>query len=388
MQDWDLLDIKPSSGKYSWSNKRVGPGHIAARLDRFIIQSSYLLLGLESKMHILANNIFDHKPIKLDLLAHHDLGPIPFRFSPLWVKEPDFMQTVKGCWNQPVKGSPFYIREEKLRRVKGALKIWAKTLSNLATIRKTTKAALVAHQNDMENEMPTKDSLEQESLLQQQYHKACLAEEEYWGMKSRNLWLKAGDRNTAYFHKQAQARKCFNTISEIKEEGDIHKDFDHIKRAAFTHFQKLYSEDKDPSHYPELLENIPSVISQQRNEFLEAKVSKDEVKKALFDMDPDKAPGPNGFSARFLQACWPIIEKYLLKMVQKSQNIQKIGGNTNSAFLALIPKEKGANNFNRFRPTSLCNIGYKLITKVIANKLKFILPKIIPENQGGFIHGR
>eukprot|EP00253_Pinus_taeda_P031873 PITA_31873 len=105
-------------------------------------------------------------------------------------------------------------------------------------------------------------------------------------------------------------------------------------------------------------------------------------------MDLDKAPGPDDFSTRFLQACWPIIEKDLLKMVQKSQNIQKIGGSTNSAFLTLIPKEKGANNFNRFRPISLCNTGYKLITKVIANRLKFILPKIIPENQGGFIHGR
>lgn len=93
------------------------------------------------------------------------------------------MKTVKECWNQPVKGLPFYIWEEKLRRMKGALKRWAKTLSNPATIRKTTKAALVTHQNDMENAMPTKDSLEQESLLQQQYHKACLAEEEYWRMK-------------------------------------------------------------------------------------------------------------------------------------------------------------------------------------------------------------
>eukprot|EP00253_Pinus_taeda_P008983 PITA_08983 len=75
-------------------------------------------------------------------------------------------------------------------------------------------------------------------------------------------------------------------------------------------------------------------------------------------------------------------------MIQKSQESQKIGGCTNSTFLALIPKEKGANSFNRFRPISLCNIGYKVITKVIANRLKKILPKIILENQGGFIHGR
>jgi hypothetical protein len=75
-------------------------------------------------------------------------------------------------------------------------------------------------------------------------------------------------------------------------------------------------------------------------------------------------------------------------MVLKSQNCHKIGGSTNSAFLALIPKEKGASSFDRFHLISLCNIGYKIITKVIANRINGMLPTIIPENQGGFIKGR
>ena len=72
-------------------------------------------------------------------------------------------------------------------------------------------------------------------------------------------------------------------------------------------------------------------------------------------------------------------------MVIKYQRCDKIGGSTNSAFLALIPKEKDATSFDRFCPISLCNIGYKIITKLMARKLKNILPYIIPENQGGFI---
>jgi hypothetical protein len=75
-------------------------------------------------------------------------------------------------------------------------------------------------------------------------------------------------------------------------------------------------------------------------------------------------------------------------MIRISQSNSKLGGSTNSAFLALIPKEKGASNFNRFRPISLCNTSYKILTKIIANRLKTILPHIIPENQGGFIKGR
>ena len=75
-------------------------------------------------------------------------------------------------------------------------------------------------------------------------------------------------------------------------------------------------------------------------------------------------------------------------MISKSQKCGKIGGSTNSTFLALIPKEKEAKSFDRFRPISLCNIGYKIITKIMASRLKHILPNIILENQGGFVKGR
>ena len=75
-------------------------------------------------------------------------------------------------------------------------------------------------------------------------------------------------------------------------------------------------------------------------------------------------------------------------MVIKSQRCDKIGDSTNSAFLALIPREKDANSCDMFWPISLYNIGYKIITKIMAKRIKNILPYIIPENQGGFIKGR
>ena len=75
-------------------------------------------------------------------------------------------------------------------------------------------------------------------------------------------------------------------------------------------------------------------------------------------------------------------------MVLKDQQCGKIGGSTNSAFMALIPKEKDAVSFDIFQPLLLCNIGYKIITKIMANRLKNIFPQIILEIQGGFIKGR
>ena len=83
--DWELKDIKPTQGKYTWSNKHLGPGHIAARLDIFLIQSPFLTFGLLALSKILPNYVSDHKPILLELSLGKNIGPIPFRFSPLWI---------------------------------------------------------------------------------------------------------------------------------------------------------------------------------------------------------------------------------------------------------------------------------------------------------------
>eukprot|EP00253_Pinus_taeda_P017830 PITA_17830 len=249
MQDWDLIDIKPTASKYTWSNKRVGPRHIAARLDRFLVQGSFLLLGLEVRSHILHSSISDHKPISLELLTPKDLGPIPFRFSSLWIKEADFM-------------------DKHLH---------------------------------LETAEITNEELEKEAKLQQNFHKACLAEEEYWRLNSRSLWLKSGDINSSFFHKQAQARKGRNSITEIKEENSVLKDFASIKKAASDHFEKLYREEIEAEQNDNLLDAVPNLIAPKMNQVLESKITHKETKEALFAMDPDKAPGPDGFTPRFLQ---------------------------------------------------------------------------------------
>ena len=128
-------------------------------------------------MQIIPCSISDHNPIKLNLRALPDLGPIPFRFSPLWVREPKFLQIVKECWAHPVNGSPFYVWEEKLRRTKAALKSWAKTLPNPAVERKNLQNQIEAHHLLSKEAYVTREILDKEVQLQQSFHKACLAEE-------------------------------------------------------------------------------------------------------------------------------------------------------------------------------------------------------------------
>jgi hypothetical protein len=339
---------------------------------------------------ILPHYTSDHKPISLALSPSLVLGPILFRFCPIWTGQDGFLNLVHNTWNEPVSGSPFYVWEEKLRRLKFNLKAWAKKLGSPMDERKRIQKALEIHQSILEESPVTQDLLNHESELQRKYHKICREEEIYWRVKSRVLWLQYEDKNTTFFHKQAQARKIYNSISEIQMQYQVIKDFKGIKEVAHSFFKNLYSapdmEPVAPNSYP--ISEIPALVNDDDNRLLNRPISIIEIKKSIFDMDLDKVPRMDGFTARLYTSCWDIIKKDLYRMVMKSQNCTKLGGSTNSSFLALIPKEKGAKNFNRFRPISLCNTGYKIITKIMANRLKRILPKLISKNQGGFVRGR
>ena len=105
-------------------------------------------------------------------------------------------------------------------------------------------------------------------------------------------------------------------------------------------------------------------------------------------MESDKAPGSNGLSFHFYRFCWTIIKKDLLRMIKSFQLKAKVGGCTNSTFLALIPREVNPATFERFQPISLCNASYKILSELLANRLKTFLGKLISPLQGGFVKGR
>jgi hypothetical protein len=90
MSHRELEDVKPTKGKYTWSNKSVGSGHIVARLDRFLVHNSSMLLGLTLSSSIPPHSVSDHKPILLDISHDKNLRPIPFRFNLAWFQDESF----------------------------------------------------------------------------------------------------------------------------------------------------------------------------------------------------------------------------------------------------------------------------------------------------------
>ena len=108
--------------------------------------------------------------------------------------------------------------------------------------------------------------------------------------------------NTNFFHKHAEGQKNFKSVKEVQVHGQATKDFEEIKQAAHDHFQQVYSEE-GPFMGSPILDIVPSRIRQSKNWKLTAPISNKQIKKALASMEPDKAPGLDGFTTRFLKSC-------------------------------------------------------------------------------------
>ena len=110
------------------------------------------------------------------------------------------------------------------------------------------------------------------------------------------------------------------------------------------------------------------------NQFLTKEFTKEEVEEALKQMHPTKAPGPDGMSAIFFQKYWNIGGNDVICMILNVLNSNMSMAKINRTNITLIPKTKNPTKMTEFRPISLCNVVYKIISKVLANPLKTVFP--------------
>nr|GEW08179.1 RNA-directed DNA polymerase, eukaryota, reverse transcriptase zinc-binding domain protein [Tanacetum cinerariifolium] len=113
-----------------------------------------------------------------------------------------------------------------------------------------------------------------------------------------------------------------------------------------------------------------------------------EIKDALFDIDGDKASGPDGFSSEFFKKAWDLIGKDFCSAVKEFFRSGKLLGEINATLIALIPKVSTPHKVSDFRPIACCNDMYNCISKILTNRIKSGLDKIVHINQSAFIPGR
>ncbi|KAH1046922.1 hypothetical protein J1N35_037706 [Gossypium stocksii] len=333
MDSMGLQDLGFSGPNFTWSR-----GVVFERLDRAICNDAWNLRFPLSKVLHLQKLKSDHRPLKLSL------------FPEVQVKR----------WNKEVYG---HITNRK--------NLLMRKLNNV-------QKAIDRNNSAFLNQIELGIREELDSVL---HHEELL-----WRQKARCDWLAFGDRNTKFFHRRTLQRRKHNRIIALKNQmGDWIMDEDVLKQEAVTFYENLYRENsrgldgRGRGAFP--------VLSQEDILFLSKPVFNEEIKKALFDMAPLKAPSNDGLYAFFYQSQWEVVGPSICEWVKGVFSGNNIDSDLNNTLIVIIPKVQHPESFSQFRPISLCSVLYKLVMKVIANRFKVVFPKIIASEQAGFVAG-
>jgi hypothetical protein len=203
-------------------------------------------------------------------------------------------------------------------------------------------------------------------------------------------WLREGDSNSAYFHAALKAKHATSTLHTLfKDDGTSIQSQDDIAQEVCDFYRQLMG-----TRIPSLrkiditaMREGPQLSMAQRDALI-APVTISEIKNALKGIGDLKSPGIDGYGARFFKASWDTIANDLIAAVHEFFNKNVLYRAFNETVVTLIPKHPAAKTVKEFRPIAGCSTFYKIISKILTDRLGRVLSSIISPSQAAFVPGQ
>jgi hypothetical protein len=298
---------------------------------------------------------------------------------------------VSDVWNSTlVVGSPIERWQAKIRRLRQYLRGWAKNESGVYKKQKTT---IFNKLDELDKKAETVTLSEFElglkHVLNERLAELLREEELKWYQRAKVKHLLEGDANTKYYHLLANGRHRKTRIFQLEDDNNIISGDAQLKEHITSYYKNLFG----PSPDSQIMldesqsDDIPQV-SQLENEYLTDTFSQEEVRTVIFQMEHNKAPGPDGFPPEFYQVFWNLVKDDLMALFTDFHQGVLPLNRLNFGTTILLPKKKDAKVIQQYRPICLLNVSFKIFTKVATNRLSTIAQKIIRPTQTAFLPGR
>ncbi|XP_022024397.1 uncharacterized protein LOC110924709 [Helianthus annuus] len=383
----EMLDVNRSGLHFTWSQKPKKGIGLMKKIDRIMGNSQFISKFPNAVALFHPARLSDHCSCVLKIQDSTSLKHKPFKFANFLVHKPEFLNIVSRGWETSINGVFQFSVVKKLKSLKSPLRHLLFRQGNLHNKVKDLRNKLDGIQRRIDDDPASVVLREEELSIQRDYQEALLDEERFLKQKSKVEWLAAGDMNSAFFHSSLKDRIHHSRISVIQDStGKIYED-DSVHEAFVKHYENflggMHSSSLMPS--PDLFTR--SLASDVASHMIR-QVTPEEVKKAMFSIGSDKAPGPDGFTAGFFKGAWPIVGSEVTKAVIDFFNTGKLLRELNHTLIALIPKSSSPLSVTDYRPIACCNVVYKCISKIVADRIKVALDDIVSINQSAFVPGR
>lgn len=280
-----------------------------------------------------------------------------------------------------------YVLKEKFKMIKIALKEWhASHTQNLPRKILDLKERMASLAGKGEVEVMTEEECAKLFGISSDIHSLSRLNTSICWQQSRVQSWRDGDANTKFFHSVMSRRRRHNAFYSILVDDVVVEGVQPICNAVFTHFAK---------HFQSVNVNRSSVSNLQFSSLIVAEgvslikpFSVDEIKAVVWDCDSFKSSGPDGINFGFIKDFWLDLKDDIMRFVSEFHRNGKLSKGINTIFISLIPKVDSPQKLNDFRPISLVGSLYKILAKLLANRLRGVIDSVISDSQSAFVKNR
>ncbi|CAA7013480.1 unnamed protein product [Microthlaspi erraticum] len=392
LESCHLFDLSSRGCFYTWDNKSL-TNPKARKLDRALINEAWQDEFPNSNALFDAPGSSDHSPCLVSLSSEVLRRKSRFNFFVFFTLHPEYRRLMDEAWSSvDISGGSMFMLYKRLRETKLCCKgLNRSEFSNIQARSQEAFDKLEAIQRELLTE-PSQGLFQQEAEARKTWVLFSAAEESFFKQKSRVRWLKEGDSNTGYFHRSVKANLSRNIIHHLRDSNGVKvSNTDQLKSMAVDYFRNLLGSPNtavQPFSIEQIQELHPFQCGEEMTQLLSAIPTSEEIIKALFSLPKNKAPGPDGFTMEFFTSSWELVGNDLVAAVKTFFTDSVMLRQVNSTVISLIPKVPGADTLSSFRPISLCNTVYKVISRILSSRLKILTPEVVQRNQVGFVNGR
>ncbi|KAJ0427872.1 putative RNA-directed DNA polymerase [Helianthus annuus] len=362
-------------------------GRKLSKIDRVLVSADFFNKWPNACLRAHPCSFSDHCPLSLEVVDSN-FGPRPFRIFSSWIGQAGFEEAVLdavggGDPNDP----PDLALTKKFFRIRKRLKIWREDF--LAKEKEDVKQACEDLEN-LEEALEVRELSEEEEWILTESKKMVKNFEDRKNadlkQRSRVRWAIDGDENSKFFHALINKRKATNFIPGLMINGEWCTKPALIKREVLSFFRNKFVEDFKVR--PSLCCDVFKSLSQPSKDSLVVPFSKEEIKCAVFGCGDERAPGPDGVNFNFLKKFWHLFEDDFHNIFNRFYEDGNLNCGCSSSFICLVPKISDPVSLGNFRPINLVGVISKVVSKVLANRLRMVLEEVISDSQSAFIEGK